>query len=81
MGLTKEKINECAMGQIIEEVDCQLSMMEDDGSTDEYKNNCMYAWLALAKMQGVINLRNSLLNELDNTEDIENTEEEKLKKC
>lgn len=81
MVLTKEKINECAMGQIIEEVDCQLSMMEDDGSTDEYKNNCMYAWLALAKMQGVINLRNSLLNELDDAEDIENTKEEKLKKC
>lgn len=78
MVLTKEKINECAMGQIIEEVDCQLSMMEDDGSTDEYKNNCMYAWLALAKMQGVINLRNSLLNELDSIEDIE---EEKQKKC
>lgn len=78
MGLTKEKINECAMGQIIGEVDCQLSMMEDDGSTDEYKNNCMYAWLALAKMQGVINLRNSLLNELDRTED---TEKEKQKKC
>lgn len=78
MGLTKEKINECAMGQIIEEVDCQLSMMEDDGSTDEYKNNCMYAWLALAKMQRVINLRNSLLNELDSIEDIE---EEKQKKC
>lgn len=78
MVLTKEKINECAMGQIIEEVDCQLSMMEDDGSTDEYKNNCMYAWLALAKMQGVINLRNSLLNELDSIEDIE---KEKQKKC
>lgn len=78
MGLTKEKINECAMGQIIEEVDCQLSMMEDDGSTDEYKNNCMYAWLALAKVQGVINLRNSLLNELDSIEDIE---KEKQKKC
>lgn len=78
MVLTKEKINECAMGQIIEEVDCQLSMMEDDGSTDEYKNKCMYAWLALAKMQGVINLRNSLLNELDSIEDIE---EEKQKKC
>lgn len=78
MGLTKEKINECAIGQIIGEVDCQLSMMEDDGSTDEYKNNCMYAWLALAKMQGVINLRNSLLNELDSIEDIE---EEKQKKC
>lgn len=78
MGLTKEKINECAMGQIIEEVDCQLSMMEDDGSTDEYKNNCMYAWLALAKIQGVINLRNSLLNELDSIEDIE---KEKQKKC
>lgn len=78
MGLTKEKINEYAMGQIIGEVDCQLSMMEDDGSTDEYKNNCMYAWLALAKIQGVINLRNSLLNELDRTE---NTEEEKQKKC
>lgn len=78
MVLTKEKINECAMGQIIEEVDCQLSMMEDDGSTGEYKNNCMYAWLALAKMQGVINLRNSLLNELDSIEDIE---EEKQKKC
>lgn len=81
MGLTKEKINECAMGQIIGEVDCQLSMMDDDGYAETYKNNCMYAWLALAKMQGVINLRNSLLNELDGAEDIENTEEEKLKKC
>ncbi len=78
MGLTKEKINECAMGQIVGEVDCQLSMMDDDGSTDEYENNCMYAWLGLAKIQGIINLRNSLLNELDRTE---NTEEEKLKKC
>ena len=78
MGLTKEKINECAMGQIIGEVDCQLSMMDDDGGTDEYENNCMYAWLGLAKIQGIINLRNSLLNELDRTE---NTEEEKLKKC
>lgn len=78
MGLTKEKINECAIEQITGEVDCQLSMMEDDGSTDEYKNNCMYAWLGLAKIQGIINLRNSLLNELDRTE---NTEEEKLKKC
>lgn len=81
MRLTKEKINECAMRQIIGEVDCQLSMMDDDGYTETYKNNCMYAWLALAKVQGVINLRNSLLNELDNAEDIENTEEEKLKKC
>lgn len=78
MGLTKEKINECAMGQIIGEVDCQLSMMDDDGYTETYKNNCMYAWLSLAKMQGVINLRNSLLNELDRTED---TEKEKQKKC
>lgn len=78
MGLTKEKINEYAMGQIIGEVDCQLSMMDDDGSTDEYKNNCMYAWLGLAKIQGIINLRNSLLNELDRTEDIE---KEKQKKC
>ena len=78
MGLTKEKINECAMGQIIGEVDCQLSMMDDDGGTDEYENNCMYAWLGLAKIQGIINLRNSLLNELDRTE---NTEEEKIKKC
>lgn len=78
MRLTKEKINECAMGQIVGEVDCQLSMMDDDGSTDEYENNCMYAWLALARIQGIINLRNSLLNELDRTE---NTEEEKLKKC
>ena len=78
MGLTKEKINECAMGQIVGEVDCQLSMIDDDGSTDEYENNCMYAWLGLAKIQGIINLRNSLLNELDRTE---NTEEEKLKKC
>lgn len=78
MELTKEKINECAMRQIIGEVDCQLSMMEDDGYTETYKNNCMYAWLALAKMQGVINLRNSLLNELDQTED---TEKEKQKKC
>lgn len=78
MGLTKEKINECAMGQIIGEVDCQLSMMDDDGYAETYKNNCMYAWLALAKMQGVINLRNSLLNELDRTEDIE---KEKQKKC
>ena len=78
MGLTKEKINECAMEQIVGEVDCQLSMMEDDGYTETYKNNCMYAWLALAKMQGVINLRNSLLNELDRTED---TEKEKQKKC
>lgn len=81
MELTKEKINECAMGQIIGEVDCQLSTMDDDGYAETYKNNCMYAWLALAKMQGVINLRNSLLNELDGAEDIENTEEEKLKKC
>lgn len=81
MGLTKEKINECAMGQIIGEVDCQLSMMDDDGGTDEYENNCMYAWLGLAKIQGVINLRNSLLNELDDAEDIENTKEKKLKKC
>lgn len=78
MELTKEKINECAMEQIIGEVDCQLSMMDDDGSTDEYENNCMYAWLGLAKIQGIINFRNSLLNELDRTE---NTEEEKLKKC
>lgn len=78
MELTKEKINECAMGQIIGEVDCQLSMMDDDGYAETYKNNCMYAWLALAKMQGVINLRNSLLNELDRTED---TEKEKQKKC
>lgn len=78
MGLTKEKINECAMGQIIGEVDCQLSMMDDDGYTETYKNNCMYAWLSLAKMQGVINLRNSLLNELDRAED---TEKEKQKKC
>ena len=78
MELTKEKINECAMRQIIGEVDCQLSMMDDDGYTETYKNNCMYAWLALAKMQGVINLRNSLLNELDWTED---TEKEKQKKC
>ena len=78
MELTKEKINECAMGQIIGEVDCQLSMVEDDGSTDEYKNNCMYAWLGLAKIQGIINLRNSLLNELDRTED---TEKENQKKC
>lgn len=78
MGLTKEKINECAMGQIIREVDCQLSMMDDDGYAETYKNNCMYAWLALAKMQEVINLRNSLLNELDRTED---TEKEKQKKC
>lgn len=78
MELTKEKINECAMGQIIGEVDCQLSMMDDDGYIETYKNNCMYAWLALAKMQGVINLRNSLLNELDRTED---TEKEKQKKC
>lgn len=45
MVLTKEKINECAMGQIIEEVDCQLSMMEDDGSTDEYKIiACTHGW-------------------------------------
>ena len=78
MGLTKEKINECAMGQIIGEVDCQLSMMDDDGYAETYKNNCMYAWLALAKMQGVINLRNSLLNELDRAED---TEKENQKKC
>ena len=78
MGLTKEKINECAMGQIVGEVDCQLSMMEDDGYTETYENNCVYAWLALAKIHGVINLRNSLLNELDRTED---TEKEKQKKC
>lgn len=78
MGLTKEKINECAMGQIIGEVDCQLSMMDDDGNTEEYKNNCMYAWLGLAKIQGIINLRNSLLNELDCIED---TEKEKYTKC
>lgn len=78
MELTKEKINECAMGQIIGEVDCQLSMMDDDGYIETYKNNCMYAWLALAKMQGVINLRNSLLNELDRAED---TEKENQKKC
>lgn len=78
MTLTKEKINECAMGQIIGEVDCQLSMMENDGSTEEYKNNCMYAWLGLAKIQGMINLRNSLLNELDRKEDIE---KEKHTKC
>lgn len=78
MALTKEKINECAMGQIIGEVDCQLSMMEDDGSSDVYENNCMYAWLGLAKIQGIINLRNSLLNELDCKEV---TEKEKHKKC
>lgn len=78
MALTKEKINECAMGQIIGEVDCQLSMMEDDGSFDVYENNCMYAWLGLAKIQGIINLRNSLLNELDCKEV---TEKEKHKKC
>ena len=78
MELTKEKINECAMGQIIGEVDCQLSMMDDDGYAETYKNNCMYAWLELAKMQGVINLRNSLLNELDRAED---TEKENQTKC
>lgn len=78
MGLTKEKINECAMGQIVGEVDCQLSTMDDDGYAETYKNNCMYAWLALAKMQGVINLRNSLLNELDRAED---TEKENQTKC
>lgn len=78
MALTKEKINECAMGQIIGEVDCQLSMMEDDGSSDVYENNCMYAWLGLAKIQGIINLRNSLLNELDCKEV---TEKEKHTKC
>ena len=79
MALTKEKINECAMGQIIGEVDCQLSIMEDDGSSDVYKNNCMYAWLGLAKIQGVINLRNSLYAELDWVEDTD--EEERCKKC
>lgn len=78
MALTKEKINECAMGQIIGEVDCQLSMMEDDGSSDAYENNCMYAWLGLAKIQGIINLRNSLLNELDCKEV---NEKEKHTKC
>ena len=71
MELTKEKINECAMRQITGEVDCQLSIMEDDGYTETYENNCVYAWLALAKIQGVINLRNSLLNELDSIEDTE----------
>lgn len=79
MALTKEKINECAMGQIIGEVDCQLSMMENDGSTDEYKNNCMYAWLGLAKIQGIINLRNALYSEFDLAEYID--EKEKHKKC
>ena len=79
MALTKEKINECAMGQIIGEVDCQLSMMEDDGSSDVYENNCMYAWLGLAKIQGIINLRNSLYAEFDRAEDID--EKEKYTKC
>ena len=79
MELTKEKINECAMGQIIGEVDCQLSMVEDDGSTDEYKNNCMYAWLGLAKIQGIINLRNALYAEFDLAEYID--EKEKHSKC
>lgn len=78
MALTKEKINECAMGQIIGEVDCQLSMMEDDGNSDVYENNYMYAWLGLAKIQGIINLRNALLNELACKEV---TEKEKHTKC
>lgn len=79
MALTKEKINECAMGQIIGEVDCQLSIMEDDGNSEIYKNNCMYAWLGLAKIQGIINLRNALYAELDRVEDTD--EEERCKKC
>ena len=79
MTLTKEKINEYAMGQIIGEVDCQLSMMEDDGNSEIYKNNCMYAWLGLAKIQGIINLRNSLYVELDRVEDTD--EKERCKKC
>lgn len=82
MALTKEKINECAMEVVESVVQERLSFVEDDEGIDIYQKYSMYAWTGFAYLEGVIALKDKMIDEMERaTEEDYRLLEERCKKC